>query len=265
MLQNKESQLLLDRGLPVCRILMETAQAWDEDGDGMIENSGTADTTYDNWVMQGPSAYVGNLYLAALNSMAEMEAMAGNDNTEWKNKFETANKVYIDKLWQGNYFYFDTTERGKNVILADQLAGHWYSTMANSDTVIVEQSRVKKTLATIFANNVLKFRSGGQGAVNGMLVSGQVDRISIQAEEMWTGITYGVAGLMIAEGLIEEGFKTAEGVYRTVYESIGLGYSTPESLFEHNTYRAVGYMRPLSIHSMLMAWSRYKQSREVKE
>ena len=48
----------------------------------MIENSGTADTTYDNWVMKGPSAYVGNLYLAALNSMAEMEAAAGNSSRE---------------------------------------------------------------------------------------------------------------------------------------------------------------------------------------
>ena len=52
------------------------------DNDGMIENSGTADTTYDNWVMKGPSAYVGNLYLAALNSMAEMEAAAGNSSRE---------------------------------------------------------------------------------------------------------------------------------------------------------------------------------------
>jgi non-lysosomal glucosylceramidase len=48
----------------------------------MIENSGSADTTYDNWVMKGPSAYVGNLYLAALNSMAEMEARAGNHGKE---------------------------------------------------------------------------------------------------------------------------------------------------------------------------------------
>ena len=52
------------------------------------------------------------------------------------------------------------------------------------------------------------------GAVNGMFTNGQIDRISVQSEEMWTGIVYGLASLMIAEGLIDQGFKTAEGVYR---------------------------------------------------
>ena len=47
-----------------------------------------------------------------------------------------------------------------------------------------------------------------------MLLNGEIDRISVQAEEMWTGVVYGLASLMIAEGLVEEGFKTAEGVYR---------------------------------------------------
>jgi len=261
LLPNDESEFLLSSGLPVCRILMETAQAWDQDGDGMIENSGSADTTYDNWVMKGPSAYVGNLYLAALNSMAEMEARAGNHGKEkdWKEKFYKAQKVYLDKLWEGSFFYFDTTERGKNVIMADQLPGYWFSKMANSETEIVDSEKVRLTLETVYKNNVLKFREGKLGAVNGMLLNGEIDRISVQAEEMWTGVVYGLASLMIAEGLVEEGFKTAEGVYRTVYETIGLGYATPEALYEFSTYRAVGYMRPLSAWSMLIAWRIHKE------
>ena len=47
-----------------------------------------------------------------------------------------------------------------------------------------------------------------------MFTNGQIDKISVQSEEMWTGIVYGLASLMIAEGLIDQGFKTAEGVYR---------------------------------------------------
>ena len=46
---------------------------------------------------------------------------------------------------------------------------------------------------------------------------------------------------------------TAEGVYKTVYERMGLGYETPEAYYEEKHYRAIGYMRPLSIWAIEMA------------
>lgn len=55
--------------------------------------------------------------------------------------------------------------------------------------------------------------------------------------------------------MVDEGFKTAEGIYRTVYERIGMGYETPEALLHKKQYRAIGYMRPLAICSMLHAWN----------
>ena len=63
----------------------------------------------------------------------------------------------------------------------------------------------------------------------------------------------GGAGAMLSQGMLEEGMKTAEGVYRTVYETIGLGFETPEALYEKKHYRAIGYMRPLSIWAMNIA------------
>jgi len=60
--------------------------------------------------------------------------------------------------------------------------------------------------------------------------------------------------------MIEEGFKTGEGIYRTVYERIGLGFETPEALMESKKkYRAIGYMRALGIWSMLLAWQNHSQ------
>lgn len=66
--------------------------------------------------------------------------------------------------------------------------------------------------------------------------------------------------------MVEEGFKTAEGVYRTVYEKIGLGFETPEALYGEHKYRAIGYMRPLSIWSMYYAHllQQKKQAAELK-
>jgi non-lysosomal glucosylceramidase len=60
--------------------------------------------------------------------------------------------------------------------------------------------------------------------------------------------------------MVEEGFKTAEGIYRTVYEKIGLGFETPEALLPRKKYRAIGYMRALSIWSMLLAWNSHNRN-----
>lgn len=57
---------------------------------------------------------------------------------------------------------------------------------------------------------------------------------------------------------MDEGFKTAEGIYRTVYEKIGMGFETPEALLHSKKYRAIGYMRPLAIWAMLHAWKMKK-------
>ena len=65
--------------------------------------------------------------------------------------------------------------------------------------------------------------------------------------------------------MISEGFHTAEGVYRTVYEKIGLGFETPEALYAKNKYRAIGYMRPLSIWSILRAYQLNKKANAAKE
>lgn len=55
--------------------------------------------------------------------------------------------------------------------------------------------------------------------------------------------------------MVEEGWKTARGIYETVYDRIGMGFETPEALRESKKYRAIGYMRPLSIWSMQLAWN----------
>ena len=60
------------------------------------------------------------------------------------------------------------------------------------------------------------------------------------------------------KGKINEGFKTAEGIYKTVWGELGLGYETPEAIHIKDHYRAIGYMRPLSIYGIYTAWKKYK-------
>lgn len=53
--------------------------------------------------------------------------------------------------------------------------------------------------------------------------------------------------------MLEEGFHTAEGCYRTVWERTGMAFQTPEAYCEKEIYRSLAYMRPLSIWAMQLA------------
>ena len=263
--QEEEADLLLSRALPVCERLMRAGLDWDQDRDGLIENSGKPDQTFDSWVMTGPSAYCGGLWLAALASMADMADLAGQQQHGWRELLAVAQQAFTSKLWNGKFFSFDLGrsggERGgERVIMADQLAGYWYRHLTGLHTgaggeeePLLEETKVLSSLTMIFSNNVMGFAGGRLGAVNGMVEGGGVDRSAIQSEEVWTGVTYGLASLMLSKGMLEQGLRTAEGIYRTVYETIGLGFETPEALYEKKHYRAIGYMRPLSIWAMNIA------------
>lgn len=65
---------------------------------------------------------------------------------------------------------------------------------------------------------------------------GNADK-SMQSEEIWTGVVYALASVMISEGMTSEGFQTAKGIYETVYNTIGMGFETPEALYEKKHYR----------------------------
>lgn len=51
----------------------------------------------------------------------------------------------------------------------------------------------------------------------------------------------------------EQAWKTAGGMYKMLTEKIGMSYETPEAFNKDGWYRAIGYMRPLSIWSMQLA------------
>ncbi|CAG7829246.1 unnamed protein product [Allacma fusca] len=263
-----QDQKFLQDMLPVCDVLMKKSMKWDTDGDGLIENSGSADQTYDTWIMKGPSAYCGSLWLASLYSIVEMiktvdmdPAVKKGDLELYQETLERGRKSFQEKLWTGDYYKFDTSEdqHGQS-IMADQLCGYWFLAMCDEDvSQVFPKSNVLRALKTLYEKNVQSFCDGQLGAVNGMNPDGTIDYFTMQSEEVWTGVTYSLAATMIYNGMTDEGFKTAEGIYRTVYEKIGMGFETPEALYSTKKYRAIGYMRPLSIWSIMQAWKLRKK------
>ncbi|VDK83248.1 unnamed protein product [Cylicostephanus goldi] len=157
---------------------------WDQDGDGMIENFGKADQTYDAWRMEGVSAYCGSLWLASLRVAAEMARILGYEECEkqYLQILESARKVFIERLWTGSYFRFCERSRSRESIMADQLCGIWFlqSVSPQLAAEVLPQSMVRQALNTIYGYNVCRFAGGKMGAVNGMRPDGVVDREYIQ-------------------------------------------------------------------------------------
>uniref|UniRef100_A0A670YYY8 Non-lysosomal glucosylceramidase n=1 Tax=Pseudonaja textilis TaxID=8673 RepID=A0A670YYY8_PSETE len=247
---------------PVCQTVMDSELRFDTDGDGLIENSGFADQTYDAWVATGASAYCGGLWLASVCVMCRMaEALSDGPALErYSDILAKGTAAFERLLWNGKYYNYDSG-RGpsSDSVMADQLAGQWFLRacgLGEGRSEVFPRSHVLSALKTIFELNVLGFSGGAMGAVNGMRPSGLPDTSSLQSDEVWVGVVYALAATMIQEGLVQEGFRTAEGCYRTVWERLGMAFQTPEAYCQRRVFRSLAYMRPLSIWSMQLALER---------
>ncbi|KAH9503274.1 Non-lysosomal glucosylceramidase [Bulinus truncatus] len=246
---------------PKCKILIDTSRRWDTDQDGIIDNGGFADQTFDAWDMTGASAYCGGMWLAALRMMVSMaeELNEQEDKLEYQSILDKGKESFTKKLWNGSYYNFDCSESiYHDSVMADQLAGYWFLKASDLiDETVFPSENVKKALSTIFKNNVMGFKKGFMGAINSTRPNGKLDQSSPQTEEFWVGVTYALAATMIQEGLIEEGFHTACGAYHICWNVLGLHFQTPEAYTADQNYRSLAYMRPLAIWAMQWAIQKF--------
>lgn len=230
---------------------MEHLSQYDTDGDGLIENGGFPDQTYDEWIASGESAYSGGLYLAALRATTEIAFKVGDNKaaTDYDALFKRARAAYIKKLWNGTYFDYDTGSEYRADIMAEQLAGQWYANLTGLGDLVPKKMRLS-ALKHVYNYNVKLFGNGQIGAVNGIAPNGELLDQNEQVTEVWTGSTFGLASDMLSEGMRDEAFQTARGVYNVVWRDRGYFFRTPEAYDEDGMYRASMYMRPGAIWSM---------------
>ena len=249
----KKDQTFLRYTWPAVQEALEHLRQYDRDGDGVPENDGYPDQTYDEWVVTGESAYCGGLWLGALRAAEEIARALGDTAavSKYHDLFTKSQASYIKKLWNGEYFRYDTGSEYRDNLQADQLAGQWYANMSGLGDLVPHDMQ-RKALKRIFDFNVMKFAKGEMGAVNGMGADGTIIKTNEQVKEVWTGTTYGLAALMLSEGMKDEGFRTAWGVYHVTYETKGYWFRTPEAWEIEGNYRASMYMRPAAIWAMEM-------------
>ncbi|MGB7434632.1 MAG: non-lysosomal glucosylceramidase [Candidatus Acidiferrum sp.] len=252
VLTGKQDKEFLRDMWPSMQAAMTYLRQFDKGG-GIPENSGYPDQTYDSWVVRGVSAYCGGLWLAALRASEETAKALGDSSSaiQYHELFAKAQKTYVEKLWNGEYFRYDMESDDRDAIQADQLAGQWYANLTELGDLVPKEMQ-RSALQKIYANNVLKFGKGEMGAANGMNANGTIMRGNEQGEEVWVGTSYGLAALLLSQGFKDEAFHTAWGLYHVIYESKGYWFRTPEAWDDSGNFRASMYMRPAAIWAMEM-------------
>jgi non-lysosomal glucosylceramidase len=238
---------------PAVQESLDYLRKYDHDGDGLPENEGYPDQTYDEWVVRGESAYSGSLFLGAVRAAEEIAKQLGDSaaSAKYHDLFAKAQSSYIRKLWNKEYFRYDIGSEYRDNIQADQLAGQWYANMTGLGDLVPREMQLS-ALHKVFDFNVMKFADGTMGAVNGIAPDGSLVKTNEQVQEVWTGTTFGLAALFLSEGMKDQAYKTAWGIYHTSYETKGYWFRTPEAWDITGNYRASMYMRPAAIWAMEM-------------
>ncbi len=245
-------------------VTLNYLKSFDQDGDGIPENSGAPDQTFDDWRLLGVSAYCGGLWIAALSAAVAIaqtlitypidktnnirEVMARKSIYEtW---LEQSRTVYQEKLWNGQYYRLDS-KSGSDVVMADQLCGQFYARLLNLPDIVPEDC-VVSTLQTIYSACFVKFYDGKFGAANGVRPDGSPENPkATHPLEVWTGINFGLAAFLLQMSMRDEAFKLTEAVVRQVYDG-GLQFRTPEAITPVGTFRACTYLRPMAIWAIYL-------------
>ncbi len=120
-------------------------------------------------------------------------------------------------------------------VQTDQMAGQWYA-WASGLPPLFDDAKARSALQKIYDFNVMKVKGGRYGAVNGMHPNGRVDETSMQSREIWTGVTYALSAAMIHEGMHEQAFQAAEGVFLAGWSDLGWVTLTPLTIILWNYF-----------------------------
>ncbi len=215
---------------PKAREALEFAwKGWDRDRDGLME--GEQHNTYDI-EFHGANPLTSVLYLAALRAGEEMAIALGEGDVagEYRRIFESGARLLSTRLWNGEYYIQEAVageERANqhgSGCLADQLLGQWLAHLAGLGPLLPE-AQTRKAAGAIFRHN---FRPD----LTGVAVSGRVYAMPGEgglltctwphggrpkapfpyADEVWTGIEYAVAALLVWEGQPDEGLRIVRAV-----------------------------------------------------
>jgi non-lysosomal glucosylceramidase len=231
-------------------------KGFDANGDGLPDNGGAPDQTFDDWPLKGVSAYCGALWIAALEAalaMAqELQLSLGLDTSGEQREFSgwlVQSRANFDPLlWNGEYYNIDA-ESGTPVVMADQLCGDFYARLLGLPAVVADE-RAHSALKAVKQACFEGFQGGRLGVANGLRRDGTpLDPNGTHPLEVWTGINFGLAAYYRLMGDQATAFAITGAVVDQVYSG-GLQFRTPEAITAVNTFRACHYLRAMAIWAL---------------
>jgi hypothetical protein len=175
---------------------------------------------------------MGGLYLAALRASEEMGRVAEDASAaaRYEKIFKNGFSKLPAALWNNEYYIqiVDLEKHTENQYgmgcHSDQLLGQWWAHQLDLG-YILPKDQVRKTLGSMMQYNwresFVGFKQSPRVFVSeedkGLVVctwpkGGRPKSPTPYSDEVWTGIEYEVAGLMLQEGMIEDAIKILSGV-----------------------------------------------------
>ncbi len=241
-------------------------QVCDPDEHGVIE--GEQPNTFDIsfW---GKNLFIGGLYLAALKAFEKMADLMNDIDLKEKciKRFNNGSKNYDESLWNGEYWiqlYDEKKHKSSQYgtgCLSDQLFGQFWANLLEVG-LLLPKDKISKTLDSIMKYNfmesfigiVQKPRVFASDQDKGLLVCnwpmGNKPRSPMNySDEVWTGIEYEVAALMIELGKVENALKILnairqryDGKYRNPWNEVECGDHYVRAMSSWRVYEAaIGY------------------------
>lgn len=221
---------------------------WDLDHDGVME--GRQHHTLDMELF-GPSSWLQGMYLAALKAAAEMAEFLDDPQaaTEYKALYLSGYEWTKENLFNGNYFIHKVDLQRKaytehfecpnawneerqelkyqiaDGCSIDQMLGQWHATISGLGDIFDKEQR-QIALQNMFRNNFKQsfrefenpWRMYALNDESGSIICAFPDEIQKPvipppySEECMTGFEYAFAGLLVSEGLVEQGLRVVRAV-----------------------------------------------------
>ncbi|GAB4560730.1 MAG: non-lysosomal glucosylceramidase [Anaerolineae bacterium] len=218
----------------VKRALRHIWEAHDPDQTGVIE--GEQPNTYDISIY-GANTFIGSLYLAALHAVEAMAGLLGEDElaSQCREVFERGRAALDERLWNGEYYIQDVDlekypEQNWGVgCHSDQLLGQWWAHLLGLGYVL-DPDHVGTAARSIFRYNFREHFRGFEQRPRafvteddqGLLMctwphGGRPAVPTLYSDEVWTGIEYEVAALLLFERHVDEAIRLLSAV-RTRYD-----------------------------------------------
>jgi non-lysosomal glucosylceramidase len=241
---------------PAAVTALRHLKGFDANDDGLPDNGGAPDQTFDDWPLQGVSAYCGALWIAALEAALAMgqrlQLELGLDTSGEQRQFgewlERSRANFDRLLWNGEYYRIDA-ESGTPVVMADQLCGDFYARLLGLPPVVADE-RARSTLKAVRESCFEGFQGGRLGVANGLRRDGTpLDPNGTHPLEVWTGINFGLAAYYRLMGDTETALAICSAVVEQVYGG-GLQFRTPEAITAAHTFRACHYLRAMAIWAL---------------